>query len=326
MGDIVGYRSEQFKTKCTCYSERASWKCVEHVFVYSRNMRWAIPSGETCRCSPHAARLDSDPPFTIFLPTLPGAHPVAIQPVITMYAVANIDSALWGTRSIGDVTNSATNPNTPNTKIVADMDDALPFTSSLGGGNDGSDGIKQEVGAFSHLHTGTAVDTSAVALVDEDEALLRRLKLGGSDNEGSSIGTLGTERSDSESDENSGEKGTEQGPGGKEGRGGDEKRGKLSLRAWKFVLLALWVFVNVGLTLSLLYWSLGALGSIFFFCQLPAQAFLVVAAWFEMRLQRRSALPPPPPFADGLAEGSVTDRNDSNGRVGCAAYGTFGDH
>lgn len=58
------------------------------------------------------------------------------------------------------------------------------------------------------------------------------------------------------------------------------------------MLALLWVLANVGLTLTLVYWRLRVVGAFCFFSQYPAQGFFVVAAWLEMRLQRRSALPP----------------------------------
>lgn len=222
-----------------------------------------------------------------------------------MYAVANIDSSLWGTRSIGDVKTSATDPNTTKTQTVADLEEAVPVTSSPTGGNDGTDGSKKGLATFCRVHTGAALATSTVATVDGEGGVPPMRD--GSEGAASSTGTLATDSSDPDDDGTTDETGTEQGPGGKEGLGGDKERGKLSLRAWKFILLALWVLINVGLTLSLLYGRLLVVGSLFFFSQVHAQVFFVVAAWLEMRLQRRSALPPQPPCANVLAEGSINN-------------------
>lgn len=123
-------------------------------------------------------------------------HPTptgAIKPVITMYAVANIDSALWGTRSIGDVKFTATIApalQTPTRWSIWTMPYPYP-PSSLGSRDDGNDVVRKSVTEVSQEHLGIALVAPAVNM-DEEEAV--PLMRDGSDVVGSSTPAMSMER------------------------------------------------------------------------------------------------------------------------------------
>lgn len=119
------------------------------------------------------------------------------------------------------------------------MEEAVPLNPSLRGGISGNDGSKQRIATFSEVYFGAALPASANATVDEEGAMPPP-KRDGSHGAGSSTGTVGTECANSDAHRNNDETGIEQGPGGKEEREGDQIHGKLSFRAWKLVILALW--------------------------------------------------------------------------------------
>lgn len=213
----------------------------------------------------------------------------AIKPMITMYAVANIDSALWGTRSIGDVKCTSAG-------AVTDSDtDTDSDTGNVGGveatprrrvNDDGDGGVK-----MTHFALSRGDDPAAPAAREADEEEKVPHTCPDSDAPGASGGRGGGRKGDEPVTEVH---------RGQEG-GGERKKSRrrgLSLRAWKFIILVPWVLVNVGVTVAYIRWRLYTLALLGFFAQIAGMVVFVVAAWVEARLQRRSALPPkvlPPP-------------------------------
>lgn len=198
--------------------------------------------------------------------------------MITMYAVANIDSALWGTRSVGDVTcTSTTTATDSDTDTDTDSGDngEVAATRSPGGNSGGDDGITMREFDFSR---GEVLVATTAPKADEEEAVPH-------------------ERPGTDAPKVSGDGGY-----GREASEGEGKRGGwFSLKASKFIILALWVLVNVGVTLAYSRWRLYTLALFGFFSQIAGMAVFVAAAWVEMRLQCRAALPPssPPPKPTG---------------------------
>ena len=200
------------------------------------------------------------------------------MPMVTMYAVANIDSALWGTRSIGEVKNASAEPIVGTNTTLTDKGNNL----TLSRGSDSEGGVvgvriltftRGPRGAVRAVHTPAEV----VPLVHGSDLFV----------DYGSSGKRVAEQPETEA--------RRAGKGKEGGGGGGRKNRGLSLRVWKFVILAWWVIVNIGLTASYLQWRLSLLAAVGFFSQSAGLVFFVVAAWFEMRLQRSSALPPSPP-------------------------------
>ncbi|CAM9457889.1 unnamed protein product [Pylaiella littoralis] len=227
------------------------------------------------------------------------AYYCAIQPMITMYAVANIDSALWGTRSIGEVKNALTSISPSDTNPAADMDQADHVTTTCRTGcSDGSDGIRKRVLSCLRGEERSAPLKSDVTSINEDASVPLLRDAPDDAAVGSCNGTVGM-RDFGVSGCGREADGAEKHPQSRCGEeGGEErdreKRSSLSLRAWKFVLLALWVLFNMCVTATFLHWRLETVAELAFFSQLPSLMIFVLAAWVEMQFQRRSALPPPP--------------------------------
>lgn len=219
--------------------------------------------------------------------------------MITMYAVANIDSALWGTRSIGEVKNALTSISPSNTNPAADMDQADHVTTTCRTGcSDGSDGIRKRVLSCLRGEERSAPLKSDVTSINEDASVPLLRDAPDDAALGSCNGTVGM-RDFGVSGCGREADGAEKHPQSRCGEeGGEErdreKRSSLSLRAWKFVLLALWVLFNMCVTATFLHWRLETVAELAFFSQLPSLMIFVLAAWVEMQFQRRSALPPPP--------------------------------
>ena len=217
------------------------------------------------------------------------------MPMITMYAVANIDSSLWGTRSVGEVKNASVNTaNTAthtNTDIDADVNDANTTVTGkaerrnssrdrdgVGGGNR----IVVKIMTLSRWLSGGA-DEEAASLLKRHDSSHAIVDSGACS--GSSIG---------EAEQTTEIKEHRDGKGGDGHGGGRKNHGRLSLRAWKFVILASWGLANIGLTASYLRWGLSTLAALGFFSQSVGLGFFIVAAWVEMRLQRSSTIVLPP--------------------------------
>lgn len=233
-------------------------------------------------------------------PLAPSLESGAIKPMITMYTMANIDSALWGTRSVGDVkcTTSGADTDSDSDTGYSDEAEAVPPRRVNVGGDDGimmrdfelSCGDTPAAPGAPH---GNVEEEVPHRDPDSDDAAVG---ISGGGGRGREAGELGT-------DGRSGRKGKE---------GGGKKSGiRLSLFAWKFIILVPWVLVNVGVTVGYLRWRLYTLALVGFFSQIAGMVFFIVAAWVEMRLQRRSTLPPslPPRLAADNAQGPQVLRN-----------------
>lgn len=221
--------------------------------------------------------------------------------MITMYAVANIDSALWGTRSIGEVKNALTSTNPDETNPAAGMDQAISLTSCR---SDGNGGIRKRVLSCWRGDQRNAPVKSFVGPINE-EATVPLLSDASDAVVGSGSGSVGVGvgMGDFRTDCDRGAEWTEKHSRARrneeeeeEGRGGGngEECCSLSLRSWKFVLLAVWVVFNMCVTATFLHWRLETVAELAFFSQLPSLMIFVVAAWVEMQFQRRAALPPRP--------------------------------
>lgn len=205
----------------------------------------------------------------------------AMKPMITMYTVANIDSALWGTRSIGEVksTSTVTNSDSDTDSDAIGQAEATPPRRA----NGGSDG-RVMVRDFA-LSRGDAPPAVAAAVEAHEEEAMPRKHPGSGAPEISGGGRRKREVTESGAEVRHGRK----------VEGGGKQSGRLSLRTWKFIILAPWVLVNVGVTVAFLWWRLYTLALVGFFLQIAGMAAFIVAAWVEMRLQRRSARPPSRP-------------------------------
>lgn len=178
--------------------------------------------------------------------------------MITMYAMSNIDSALWGTRSVGNVKSAANSAITDAGNITGDMEETTaepPRWINTGGG--------------------PAAPTAAQA--DEEKPVPHERR--DSDALGVPGGGGCRRQAEWETHVRRGRKGAE-----------DKKNAGWSLRTCKFVILASWILVNVGVTAAILWWRVYALALLGFFGQAAGMTVFGVAARVETRLQRRSAL------------------------------------
>ncbi len=212
------------------------------------------------------------------------------MPMITMYAVANIDSALWGTRSIGEVMSTSTTIAGSVSDTDTDADSATdkavrqnPSHDTAGHGDCTGSGGGIMMRAFALSQAQCKPQTTASDGDDEEAVPLKGHKRHSSDV------LAGGSDDDGDASAGEAEQGETEGCGGGSGA---EGRGNLSLRAWKFVILSSWMLVNVGLTASCLRWRLDTLAALGFFSQTFGLVFFIVTAWLEMRLQRSYALPP----------------------------------
>lgn len=210
--------------------------------------------------------------------------------MITMYAVANIDSALWGTRSVGDVkctsTSTITDSDTDSDTGSGDNCEEAEATRPHWGNGGGDDGVMMRDFAFSR---GAALAETTAIGADEEEAVPPRKRL-----DSDALGISGVSGYGREA----GAESVTETRRDRKDEVGSIKRGRISLKASKFIILVPWVLVNVGVTVAYLRCRLYTLALIVFFSQIAGMAVFVVAAWVEMRLQRRSTLPPssPPPL------------------------------
>jgi len=184
------------------------------------------------------------------------------MPMITMYAVANIDSALWGTRSIGEVKNASTTTGGSAAGTDTDTDSVTdkvvrknPSRDNRGDGDcagGGGGGIMMRALTLSR---GQRKTQAAASDADEEEAVPLK---------GHNSDVVAVDGDDYGRAEETEQTETEARRWGKRGSG-IESRGNLSLRAWKFVILASWMLANVGLTASYLRWRLDTLAALGFF-------------------------------------------------------------
>ncbi len=215
------------------------------------------------------------------------------MPMITMYAVANIDSALWGTRSVGEVKNASTDTAGSGKDTGTDSNsvtyEAVRQNRSDDNGRDSDGNYTGGGGIMMRAITvprGQRQPQPAASGADEEQAVPL---------EGESSGVV-ADGSDGDGDASAREAEkaeTEACRVGERGGSSVAGRGNLSLRDWKFVMLASWILFSVGLTASYLRWRLYKLAALIFFSQAFGLVFFIVAAWLEMRLQRSYALPLP---------------------------------
>ena len=169
-----------------------------------------------------------------------------------MYAVANCDSALWGTRSVGNVS-----------VIVKDSasTDALKngmhvFTRSTLASL--SNAPRGEISPKACSSIGGIPDSDANEAVEPANNIPDLLDQ--SNPAPDSVGTKATS--------------------------------KFPHRTRKFVILILWLLANVGVTVVFLFWHLTYVAVIGIFGRFVVLMILTVVSWTEFRRQKRLALSP----------------------------------
>lgn len=216
----------------------------------------------------------------------------AIQPMITMYSVANIDSALWGTRSVGDVNATA--------KVIDDADEQPPSRSRWRQRQRKRRSPVAPVCVDGTQHTEMSSLSSSDASDDElDEAAYyeyfnQKFASGHADDVERGSRAFGIKSSTTVHGTSTALRDTRR---KKEGNAAPRRRRcccRMSLRRRKFLVLTAWVLLNMAVTVTFLLWRLRLVVVLNFFSNFAGLVTIVVAARIEAQYQRRRANAEPP--------------------------------
>lgn len=231
----------------------------------------------------------------------------AVQPMITMYAVANIDSALWGTRSIGDVNATAKaldGPQAPARSRRRKQWDVrrkrkgrlmvAPQCTVSEGTQGTEDGSEWDDGSMYSNESDDSGETAYYEYFNRQFKDRQRLVIEDTSSaNGLAVGEPWRAKEDFSLPCGEGKKVTV-----KESQAGKRRcycRSKLSLRTRKFVVMTAWILLNMAVTVVFLLWRLHLVVVLNFFSNFAGLVTIVVAARVEAYNQRQATKAPQPP-------------------------------